>query len=80
MDIKYIKSKPNILLDLIEKYPNKPWNWKGISNNKFLYNKNAYTRSITNDITTNRNIVYNVLNNNLYRDINNLVCAFCYYN
>ena len=33
MDINYIKSKPNTLFQLIEKYPDKHWNWKWISYN-----------------------------------------------
>mgnify|MGYP003334412215 CR=1 FL=1 len=33
MDTKYIKSKPNTLLNLFEKYPDKQWYWKGISSN-----------------------------------------------
>jgi len=31
--IKYIKSKPNTLTLLLEKYPDKPWDWSGISRN-----------------------------------------------
>ena len=33
MDTKYIKSKPNVLFQLIEKYPNKSWDWYLISEN-----------------------------------------------
>ena len=30
---KPISSKPNITMDIIEKYPNKPWDWYGLSSN-----------------------------------------------
>ena len=36
-----ISSNPNITLDIIEKYPNKPWDWGrwGMSSNPNLHNR-----------------------------------------
>ena len=35
----YISNNPNITMEIIEKYPNKPWNWKYISLNLFQKHK-----------------------------------------
>jgi hypothetical protein len=37
-------------MDIIEKYPDIYWNWKWLSKNKFLYDKNVYNYSINSDI------------------------------
>ena len=28
-DWRYISKNPNITMEIIEKYPDKPWNWNG---------------------------------------------------
>ena len=33
-------------MEIIEKYPNKPWNWYRISSNKFKYNKELILKYI----------------------------------
>ena len=33
LDWSWISENPNITMDIIEKYPDKPWNWSAISNN-----------------------------------------------
>ena len=67
-------------MEFMEKYLDKNWDYDCLSQNKFLYDKKVYTKSINNDIKNNKNKTYNILNEYLYKDITNLVCNFCYYN
>ena len=38
----YISQHPNITMEMIENNPDKPWNWKGISKNKFTKEKELF--------------------------------------
>ena len=38
----WISRNPNITMDIIEKYPDKPWSWCYISRNKFLKEKELF--------------------------------------
>jgi len=42
LDWMSISSNPNITMDIIEKYPDKPWDWHGISRNPFNYEKELF--------------------------------------
>ena len=35
MELERISRNPNITMEIIEKYPDKPWNWPTISMNRF---------------------------------------------
>ena len=42
LDWNGISWNPNITMDIIEKYPDKPWNWSNISQNPFNYEKELF--------------------------------------
>jgi hypothetical protein len=67
-------------MEIIEKYPNKPWDWGCISLNKFLYDKKVYEREIKKDIDNRCKIIKNIFNEYLYKDLNNVLDDFVYWN
>ena len=42
LDWNCISRNPNITIDIIEKYPDKPWDWNCISSNPFKYEKELF--------------------------------------
>ena len=68
LDWERISSNPNITMDIIEKYPNKPWVWSDISYNPNLtmeiIEKYSDKLLIWNAISRNPNITIEIIENN----------------
>ena len=60
-------------MDIIEKYPDKPWCWKFISKNDMTEGKKLWIKKKVNAVIIRRQVSYRILCNRLDSDICELI-------